>query len=280
MLQKLLAAHCSCSDLTSLKDVQFINHWRTSTFWRWRVSLPYCPSLVFIRHWITEVHTPIVWICLCLKSSVFLSAVCTSFVIANSPVQLPGDVSTRHSLWWQVFNIPEDRDTVRGGKRDTGADITCSVCPQKKVSSAKINPVLWQTFQPTWTYKIVAALRLNEAHGQDNVYKYLGKAGKGTTKQALIFSYKIRQLSYRGRLERLSYPDASTVIIGSAFLAGVQGWRSCSWGDFTVAQKPVGNFSVSATSVNWSKLPNSRTSGDRPSCRCSVRKANEQPHCN
>lgn len=69
----------------------------------------------------------------------------------------------------------------------------------------------------------MAAPRLNEAHGQDNVYKYLGKAGKGTTKQALIFSYKIRQLSYRGRLERLSYPDASTVIIGSAFLAGVQG---------------------------------------------------------
>lgn len=74
MLQKLLAAHSSCSDLTSLKDVQFINHWRTSTFWRWRVSLPYCPSLVFLRHWITEVHTPIVWICLFKEQRVSVSS--------------------------------------------------------------------------------------------------------------------------------------------------------------------------------------------------------------
>lgn len=59
--------------------------------------------------------------------------------------------------------------------------------------------------------------RPNGAHRQDDVYKYLGKAGKETNKQALIFSCKIGQLSYCGRLERLSYPDASTVIIGSGF---------------------------------------------------------------
>lgn len=55
------------------------------------------------------------------------------------------------------------------------------------------------------------------AHGQDNVYKYLRKAGMETDKQALIFSCKIRQLSYCVTLERLSYPDTSTVIIGSGF---------------------------------------------------------------
>lgn len=46
---------------------------------------------------------------------------------------------------------------------------------------------------------------------------YLGKAGKKTNKQGLIFSCNIKQLSYCGRLERLSYPDVSTVIIGSGF---------------------------------------------------------------
>lgn len=64
---------------------------------------------------------------------------------------------------------------------------------------------------------MVLAWRPNGAHRQDNVHKYLGKAGKETNKQALIFSCKIRQLSYCGRLERLSYPDDGRVIIGSGF---------------------------------------------------------------
>lgn len=46
---------------------------------------------------------------------------------------------------------------------------------------------------------------------------YLGKAGKETNKQALIFSCNTKQLSYCRRLERLSYPDVNTVIIGSGF---------------------------------------------------------------
>lgn len=46
---------------------------------------------------------------------------------------------------------------------------------------------------------------------------YLRKAGKETNKQALIFSCNTKQLSYCRRLERLSYPDVNTVIIGSGF---------------------------------------------------------------
>lgn len=49
------------------------------------------------------------------------------------------------------------------------------------------------------------------------IYIYIGRAGKETNKQALIFSCNTKQLSYCGRLERLSYPDVTTAIIGSGF---------------------------------------------------------------
>ena len=61
--------------------------------------LPFCfvrKALSGIR-WTAEVHSSVLWNHLCLKSSVFLSAVCTSSIITNSPIEVPCGISRKPS---------------------------------------------------------------------------------------------------------------------------------------------------------------------------------------
>lgn len=147
-----------------------------------------------------------------------------------------------HIRSWR-FNIPEHRDTDRGQKGGRLRHWTPS--PQHTCDMLGAAVSSWRDIAFQLLAQFVSKIRSAQqkatlfcdkhftsceltkyCYPEDPmriigriIYKYIypGRAGKEKNKQALIFSCNTKQLSYCGRLERLSYPDISTVIIGSGF---------------------------------------------------------------